>query len=684
MEPKPLPVDVLITNAIVLTMDPDWNKYEPGAVAIRGMEIVDVGPAADLEARYTAKETVDARGKVLMPGLVNAHTHVPMTLLRGLADDLRLDVWLLGYMMPVEREFVSPDFVRLGTLLAAAELIRSGVTTFADMYYFEDHVAQATAEAGMRAVCGQTVLKFPSPDASSFEEGLELAEVFIQKWKGHDLIVPAIAPHAPYTCTDEILQLATQIALKYDVPLHIHLAETAQEVANMRAERNMPVIPYVKKQGLLEAKVIAAHCVHIDEGEMHTLKHYGAGVAHNPSSNLKLASGIAPVAKMLEVGVYVGIGTDGPASNNDLDMFEELRLAALLAKGATGDPTVLPAATVLLMATRMGARAVHLDHITGSLEPGKRADLILVDISPVHNQPRFLRDPNGIYAQLVYAAKSTDVTDVMVNGRWLMRDRRLLTVNEEELLAEAQAMARRIDHFLIQREQSVYAKLVALGQAQEEESYEVQVKVPVDRPEAVMETLLHHPDIEVVYSRHYHQYDVYFRFHDQEGSILRYREDIFLEPKERAQQARYRLTLLGPSREREYPRAIWLSRSRYLAPATHSLRFYREYFRPEEEIEVEKERRRWKIRYLDTEFFVNLDRVERPPLGAFLEIKARTWSARDAQHKATLIQDLLRILGMGEAEPVREEYWQLAQVYEEGERKSSKKRTTSLTKEDQE
>lgn len=659
MDTKPV-VDVLITNALVLTMDPEWNRYEPGAVAVRGGEIVDVGPDADVETRYQARERVDAEGRVLLPGLVNAHTHVPMTLLRGLADDLRLDVWLLGYMMPVEREFVSPEFVRLGTLLAAAELIRSGVTLFADMYYFEDHVAQATAEAGLRAVCGQTVLKFPAPDAASFEEGLELAEAFIQKWKGHPLIVPAVAPHAPYTCTDEILQRATQLALKYDVPLHIHLAETRQEVEDMRLREGMPVIPYVKKQGLLEAKVIAAHCVHIDEGEMRTLKRYNAGVAHNPSSNLKLASGIAPVARMLELGLTVGIGTDGPASNNDLDMFEELRLAALLAKGATGDPTVLPAAMVMLMATRMGARALHLDHITGSLEPGKRADLILVDISPVHNQPRFFRDPNGIYAQLVYAAKSTDVTDVMVNGKWLMRNRKLLTLEEQELLAEARKVARRIDHFLVQREQSVYAKLVALGQAQEEESYEVQVKVAVSDPDEVVHTLLNHPDIQVVYNRHYRQYDTYFLFYEPEPTVLRYREDVYLAPKERAQQARYRLTLLGPSREKEYPRAVWLSRSRYLAPATHSLRFYREYFRPAREVGVEKERRRWKVRYQDTEFYINLDRVERPDLGWFLEIKTRTWSARDAERKAELIQHLLEALGLGEASAVPQEYWQLA------------------------
>ncbi len=659
--PTPTPVDVLIRNGIVLTMDEAWRRFEPGAVAIQGDRIVAVGPQDEILRTYQAEETIDAAGKVVLPGLINAHTHVPMTLLRGLADDLRLDVWLLGYMMPVEREFVSPEFVHLGTSLAAAELIRSGVTTFVDMYYFEEEVARAAAEAGLRAIAAQTVLKFPAPDAQSYEEALEYAEAFIRRWQGHPLIVPAIAPHAPYTTTPEILRLSAQLAAQYDVPLHIHLAETAQEVEDMRRTENMPVIPYVKKQGLFEAKVIAAHCVHIDEGEMYTLKHHGAGVAHNPSSNLKLASGIAPVARMLEVGLQVGIGTDGPASNNDLDMFEEVRLAALLAKGATGDPTVVPATTALLMATRMGAQAIHLAHLIGSLEPGKRADLILVDITPLHNAPRFRRDPDGIYAQLVYAAKSTDVTDVMVNGRWLMRERRLLTVQEEELLAQAADLARRIDAFLIQREQSVLSKLIAIEQATEQESYEVQVKVPLRDQQAaeVVQRLHTHPAIDILYTRHYREYDTYF-FFAQEQEALRYREDEFIGPGGRVERVRYRLTLIGPSHERMFGGAVLLSRSRYLAQATHSLRFYREYFKPRAEMEIVKDRRRWKIRYRDTDFFVNLDRIQQPPLGTFLEIKSRTWSLRDAERKAALIQDLLRELGLDAAQAVSREYPEMA------------------------
>src|SRR5262249_32839474 len=392
-------------------------------------------------------ETVDCGGRVLMPGLVNAHTHVPMTLLRGLADDLRLDVWLMGYMMPVEREFVSPDFVRLGTRLGCAEMIRSGVTCFADMYYFEDAVAEATAEAGMRALCGQTVLRFPTPDASSYEDSLALARDFIERWRNHPLIVPAPAPHAPYTCTAEILRACAELAAEFDVPLHTHLAETALEVEYSRRAHGMPVVPYVKKHGLFGAKVLAAHCVHVDDGEMRALKNAGAGVAHCPTSNLKLGAGIAPTARMLDLGLKVGIGTDGPASNNDLDMFEETRLAALLAKGAGSDPTALPARDALAMATRLGARALRLDAVTGSLAPGKRADLIVVDLDQTHNAPRFSRDAGAVYSQLVYAAKGTDVVDVMCDGQWLMRNRHLLTIDEAGALSQAADVARRIDTF---------------------------------------------------------------------------------------------------------------------------------------------------------------------------------------------------------------------------------------------
>src|SRR5512140_68340 len=292
--------DILLTNAVVVTMDDAFTVHRNGAVAIAGDSIVAVGDAAK---DFTAAETIDCGGRALLPGLVNAHTHAAMTLLRGLADDLRLDVWLMGYVMPVEREFVNPEFVELGTGIACAEMIRSGVTSFADMYYFEEAVAKATAEIGLRALCGQTILKFPSPDAASYEDGLARARDFIIRWRNHPLIVPAPAPHAPYTCTAEILQECADLAVEFDVPIHTHISETLLEVESFRKERGMPVVPWVKKQHLLEAPLLAAHCVHIDEGEMRTLLNAGAGIAHNPTSNLKLASGVAPVPRMLDLGL---------------------------------------------------------------------------------------------------------------------------------------------------------------------------------------------------------------------------------------------------------------------------------------------------------------------------------------------------------------------------------------------
>jgi 5-methylthioadenosine/S-adenosylhomocysteine deaminase len=647
--------DAILVNAQIVTMDDRFTTFASGAIAIKDGRNLDVGAVA---AAYTAVETIDCRGRLVMPGLVNAHTHAPMTLLRGLADDLRLDVWLMGYMMPVEREFVRPEFVALGTRLACAEMSRSGTTCFADMYYFEDAVAEAAADAGVRAFCGQTVLKFPAPDAASFEDSLACARDFIGRWKGHPLIVPGPAPHAPYTCTEEILRACAELAAEFDVPLHTHLAETTFEVEQSRQEHGMPVVPWVKKQRLFDARVLAAHCVHVDEGEIRALEMAHAGVAHNPTSNLKLGSGIAPVSTMLRLGVNVGIGTDGTASNNDLDMFEEMRLAALLAKGASGDPTAIPARDALAMATRLGARAMHIGDRTGSLEPGKRADLIVVDLDQAHTSPRFARDPNAVYSQVVYAAKSTDVVDVMCDGRWLMRDRRLLTLDEDELRAAAADVARRIDRFLIAREQSVLQKLIAIGGAAEEESFEVQVKAPLPSADTVL-AALGSDEITVIRGVHYHQYDTYFYFADPDQGRLRYREDEFLDDANRVVNARARLTLTGPSREAAFG-SVLLFRSRFFAPATHSPRFYREYFRPAREREVEKDRRRWLVAYRGVQFYVHLDRLLNPALeGYFVEVKSRTWSRRDAQDKAAIISELIERLGARADATIEADYVEL-------------------------
>ncbi len=650
-------VDILLTNGYVVTMDEGMRLYPQGAVAVQDNLVAAVGPVEELQAAYEADTTIDCRDCIISPGLINAHTHAPMTLLRGLADDLRLDVWLYGYMMPVEREFVDSSFSYTGTLLACAEMIRSGVTSFCDMYYNETEVARATAEAGMRAVLAQTILKFPSPDASSYDESLEYCRRFIEDWRHHPLIIPAVGPHAPYTSTPDMLQHCVALAREYDVPLHIHLAETALEQENSRHLYGMGVVPWVEKYNLFGAKVIAAHCVHLEEGEMRTLFLHQAGIAHCPSSNLKLGSGVAQVQKMVDLGLHVGIGTDGPASNNDLDMFEETRLASFLQKGVFGDPTLLPARTTWALATIEGARALHIDHLTGSLEPGKRADVVVISTGHTHQLPHFGRDPEGVYARLVYATKAPDVRDVMVDGRVLMRERRLLTLDEGEITTEAHRIARRIDAFLIAREGNILSKLLAIGtDVIPQETFEIQVKVglpePVDIPE-----LLRQAGAEILRSSVRDQYDTYFFFEDQDASRLRFREDEVKNERGELKETFYTMTLMGPTREKEFENSILLSRARYTASASHSLRFYREYFKPVAEREVAKNRQRYHILYKDTELAINLDRLAGPQAGKiYLEIKSRTWSARDAMHKAGLIGELLTRLEVKSEDQFRAEY----------------------------
>lgn len=650
-------VDLLLVNGVVVTMNEAGDIFENGAVAVDQENIVAVGPTAELVAGYEGRDVIDCQGCVVSPGLVNAHTHVPMTLLRGLADDLRLDVWLYGYIMPVEREFVGESFCRLGTLLACAEMIRSGVTTFCDMYYYEDQVAQSAAEAGMRAVCAQTILKFPAPDATSYDESLAYCRSFIERWLDHPLIVPAVGPHAPYTATPDMLQACAALATEFDVPLHIHVAETALEQENSRAQYQQSVVPWLRQYGVFEPKVIAAHCVHLDHDEMRTMLQQDVGVAHCPSSNLKLASGVAPVQEMLNNGLHVGIGTDGTASNNDLDMFEETRLAAFLQKGTFGDPTLLPAKTAWALATIEGARALHLGDLIGSLEAGKRADVAVIALDVVHQLPRFRRDPDGIYSQLVYAAKANDVRDVLVNGRILMRDRQLLTLEVEALEAEAANFSRRIDAFLAAREGNILSKLLAIsGGVVPQETFEVQVKVRLSNREKI-EAALADSSVTVTRSSVRKQYDTYFIFAGGEGERLRFREDEVLAEDDQVREVFYTLTLIGPVVEREFANSVLLTRSRYTAPADKSLRFYREYFQPTETREVEKHRRRYHISYQDTHFAVNLDKLTSvSEKEIYLEIKSRTWSARDAEHKARLIGELLALWGVSAEEHFKVEY----------------------------
>jgi 5-methylthioadenosine/S-adenosylhomocysteine deaminase len=655
-------VDLLLVGGTVITMNEEFDVIHEGALAIKGENIVAVGPIDSIERSYQADEVINCTGKAIIPGLINAHTHIPMTLLRGLNDDLRLDVWL-GYLMPVEREFVTPAFVRLGAEVACAEMIRSGVTSFADMYYFEDSIAETVSSIGMRALLGQTVLTFPAPDAESYEDAVVLCRRFIEKWNGHSLIQPAVSPHAWYTATPDLLMACADLARAFDVPLHTHISETSIEVENCRRENNMPVVPWKAQHGILQTKLLAAHCVHLDRGEMYDLQKAGAGIAHCPASNLKLSSGIAQVGQMLEMGLNVGVGTDGPASNNDLDMFEEMRLAALLAKTVSNDPTVLPARQAFEMATIGGARAIHMAEITGSLEVGKRADVTVVDMDRVHNWPPFHNHSESIYSRLVYAAKSTDVAHVICNGRSLMLDRQLLTVDEAEVMKQAAEVAREIDAFVLQRESSPYNKLVLLKGVQRLESFEVQVKLTLADDSTVLEAIAG-DKIQISKRSHYRQYDNYFLFAgtDPDAARLRYREDEFIDDEGKVYEARARLTLLGQAKEQEYPNAVMLSRSRYLAPADQSLRFYREYFAPDDEVEVHKDRHRWRISYRNTDFAVNIDQVNKPKMdGYFLEVKSRTWSRSDAERKARLISELLQLFGVEPKAAVKRDYAELAQ-----------------------
>ncbi len=652
--------DILLTGGTVLTMNESFDIIPDGLVAIKGAEIVAVGKREELESEYEAAEVIDCTGQYVLPGLVNAHTHVPMTLLRGMADDLRLDVWLMGYIMPVEREFVSPEFCRLGTTLACSEMIRGGVTAFADMYYFEADVAAATAEAGLRGLLCESILKFPTPDAATYEESLAYTREFIESWKDHPLITPTIAPHAPYSNTVETLQQSAALAKEYDLPLMIHLAETEREVEDNMNTHGKTVVPWVKDQGILDVPIIGAHCVHIDEHEMRMLhKHHGS-VAHCPSANLKLASGIAPISQMLEMGINVAIGTDGPASNNDLDMFEEMRLAALLAKVTPHDPTALPARTALQMATINGARALGMGDVTGSLEVGKYADVIVVDANPVHNIPNFDFNPESAYSQVVYAAKSSDVRDTIVHGKVLMRERELLTIDEAALQEQASAYAERVGEFLVDVAENPLRKLVAVSvDVERAESFEIQMKARITDP-SIVEDLFSDENVEIMRAVHYRQYDTYFLFGEKFDGRIRYREDDRIDMDGNVDGVRMRLTYTTSEKEQTFHDAVVLSHSRFIAPATHPLRFYQEYFQPAEQRTLQKERRRWRVVYKGVLYFVNVDRLIEPDVSdMFLEIKTRTWSLTDAEHKAVFIQEMMQILGIDVAETVHEDYLEM-------------------------
>ena len=433
----PRQVATIVTGGSVVTMDAARNIYSPGAIAVDGSSIVGIGAAADIGARFKTANQIDATGSIVIPGLINAHSHAPMVLYRGLADDLRLQDWLEKYIFPAEARTVSREMVRAGTRLAALEMIQSGTTAYADMYYFEEEIARATKAAGMRGVLGQTIIQFPVPDARTPQEGLARTEAFIKEFVSDELIVPAVAPHSPYTLQAKDLLASRALATKYGVPVLIHVAETEIELGTSKKDHaGMSPVAYLQSIGFWGPRTVANHGVWVDAADRQILRAHQVAVSHNPESNMKLASGIAPVPEYLAAGVTVGLGTDGAASNNDLDMFEAMRFAALLHKVNTRDPQVIPATTALEMATIGGARALGLEKQIGSLEVGKRADLAIVSTSRARLTP--LYDP---VSHLVYAARGDDVQSVMVNGRLLMREREVLTLDAPAVLAEARKIA---------------------------------------------------------------------------------------------------------------------------------------------------------------------------------------------------------------------------------------------------
>jgi 5-methylthioadenosine/S-adenosylhomocysteine deaminase len=424
--------DLIIRGGTVVTMDSSSRLIEDGAVAVRGDRIVAVGTATEVAAKFTARTTINAAGRVIMPGLINAHTHVPMVLFRGIADDLELMRWLRDYIFPAEAKNVDEEFVRWGTRLGCLEMIKGGTTTYVDMYYFEDAIADETARAGMRAVLGETVLDFPAPDNKTWEAAMAYLERFVRRWKNHPLITPAIAPHAPYTVSTEHLKQAHQFSERHQVPLLMHVAETRDEVSEIQQKYNTSPVAYLDRLGLLGPRFIAAHVVWPTPEEIKTLVSRRVGVAHCPQSNMKLASGVSPVPEMLKAGVALGIGTDGAASNHDLSLWEEIDTAAKLHKLNSKDPTVVNAREALEMATMGGARALNMEKEIGSLEVGKRADLIIVGMDGVSQTPIY-----NVYSQLVYATKATDVETVIINGRMVMEKGRVLTIDEQAVKAKA-------------------------------------------------------------------------------------------------------------------------------------------------------------------------------------------------------------------------------------------------------
>jgi 5-methylthioadenosine/S-adenosylhomocysteine deaminase len=432
-------VDIIILADSVLTMDAEQSVFRDGAVAVKDGKIIAVGPAADICERYLSSRTVGGKGKVAFPGLVNTHTHAAMVYFRGLADDLPLKVWLEEYIWPAEGKWLSPEFVGDAVELACLEMLKGGVTLYADMYFYGDDVARSTKKIGMRAVVGAGIVDFPTKTGANADEYLSNAEAFVGRWKGDGLISPCLAPHSAYACGSETLKKAGEISCRFGVPLHIHLAETKWEVAEIMAHHRMRPVEYLDSLRLLNGSLLAAHCVWVERNEIELLAKNGVNVSHCMESNLKLASGFAPVAAMLSQGIKVTFGTDGAASNNDLNILSEMSTTAKVHKALSNDPTVLDARSTVLMATRWGAEALGLGDVTGSIEAGKEADVVIADMKKPHLVPIY-----DIYSHIVYSMKSSDIETVLVNGRIVVDNGRLTTADEAGIIAKAAEWGRKI------------------------------------------------------------------------------------------------------------------------------------------------------------------------------------------------------------------------------------------------
>ena len=435
-------VDTLIAGGRLLLMDEADTVIPEGAVAVDGGRISAAGPAAEILERFQGRQRIDAPRSLILPGLVNAHTHAAMTCFRGIADDMELMEWLNRYIFPAEAKNVDPELVYWGSMLACAEMIRSGTTSFCDMYLFEDQTARAAKEAGMRCLVGEVLFDFPSPNAKTPAEGLAYTRRLLEKWDGDPLVRILVEPHALYTCSPALLKQARALADEFRVSCAFHLLENRAEKEQLREKFGRSALEFLDAIGLLDERLLAFHCVCLEEEEIRLLAERGCRVVHCPESNMKLASGVAPVAAMIEAGIPVGLGTDGCASNNDLDLFREMDTAAKLAKVAALDPTAMSARTVLRMASCEGARALDLDGI-GSLLPGNRADIAIVGLDEPHLTPLY-----NEYSHLVYAVNGADVDTVLIDGRVVMRDRKLLTIDEEEAMRRVGEIARRVKRSL--------------------------------------------------------------------------------------------------------------------------------------------------------------------------------------------------------------------------------------------